>query len=149
MRTNRPLTPLAPRIAALRRSGATVRAIATALAVSPVGVHGLLARLGLAGVRPRTRQPLPRSALAAIAILAHPKARRLTWRQRVVLQGRARGMTTAAIATDLGISPASVRSLVASARMVIARPWHRRPRTQRKRCDLADLMALVEGPEAG
>lgn len=149
MRTNQGLAPWAADIAALRRSGVTVRGIAASLGASRSGVHGLLARLGLAGVRPpRSRQPvaLSRPAAEAVALLVHPLARRLTWRQRAALQGRVRGMATIAIAADLGIRPASVGSLVATARRRLGRPWRRRSRARRPASlDPATWAALTEG----
>lgn len=148
MRTNQVLVPWAPDIAALRRSGVTVRGIAASLGASRSGVHGLLARLGLAGVRPaRPRQPvaLSRTAAEAVALLVHPLARRLTWRQRAALQGRVRGMASVAIAADLGIRPESVCGLIATARRRMGRPWRRRSRARRPPpADLAALLAAME-----
>jgi len=141
------LAGLAAEIVALRRSGSTVRAIAAHLGISSSGVHGLLARLGLAGERPR-RDPrrawLPERTRGAIALLTDTCARRLTWRERVVLQGRVRGDPVEAIATDLGIRPGSVNGHVAAARGRLARPWRRRSRARRRRCDLAAFIALME-----
>lgn len=134
MRTRAFPASLAAEMAALRHAGVTVRGIAASLDASPSGVHGLLARLGLAGTRPQLsgqRVALSRRAAEAVALLVHPRARRLTWRQRAVLQGRVRGMATEAIAADLGIRWDSVRALVAVARRRLARPWRRRSRARR------------------
>jgi FixJ family two-component response regulator len=114
------------------------------------GVHGVLMRIGLAGYplpRSRVVAALSRRAAEAVALLTHRHARRLTWRQRVVLQGRVRGLTTDAIAAELGIQPASVGGLVATARRRLDRPWRRRSRARRS--PPADLAALLAALEAG
>lgn len=142
MRTRAFPAPLAAEMAALRHAGVTVRGIAVCLGASPSGVHGLLARLGLAGTRPPLsgkRVVLSRRAAEAVALLVHLRARRLTWRQRAVLQGRVRGMATEAIARDLGIRQGGVRSLLATARRRLERPWRRRSRA--RRLPPADLTA--------
>lgn len=142
MRTRAFPAPLAVEMVALRRAGATVRGIAACLGASPSGVHGLLARVGLAGARPPRsgkQVALARSAAEAVALLVHPRARRLTWRQRAALQGRVRGMPTEAMARDLGIRQGGVRSLLATARRRLGRPWRRRSRA--RRLPPADLTA--------
>lgn len=142
LRTKPYPAPLASEMAALRRSGVTVRGIAASLDASPSGVHGLLARLGLSGTRRQLSwQPvgLSRPAAEAVALLVHPRARRLTWRQRAALQGRVRGMATGAIARDLGIRQGGVRSLLATARRRLGKPWRRRSRA--RRVPPADLSA--------
>lgn len=147
MRTKPGLAHIATQIVTLRRTGVTIRAIAASVGASRSGIHGLLARLGLGGVRPaRSRRPmvLSQRTRQAVALLTHPNARRLTWRQRVALQGWVRGMSAAAIATDLSIRSSSVCSLIATARQRIARPWCRRSRARRQaKVDLADLLAAA------
>lgn len=147
LRTRPLLATLAPEITAQRCSGVTVRAIALSLGASRSGVYGLLVRLGLAGTCPaRCARPLvlDRRACEAVALLTHPHARRLTWRQRLALQGCVRGMTTTAIATNLGISATGVRSLIATARRRVERSWRRRSRARRRQpIDLTTWDALV------
>ncbi len=123
LRTSRFLAPLACRIAALRRAGARVRAIAGMVAASPSGVQGVLGRIGYAGRRwPQASRPVALSVQAreAIALLTHRRAPRLSWREREALAGRVRGESGERIAASLGISPAGDRALVASARRRIA-----------------------------
>jgi DNA-binding NarL/FixJ family response regulator len=147
LRTNATLANRAATIAVLRRSGVTIRAIAASVGMSRSGVQGVLARVGLAGVQPqRSRHPvvLSRRAADAVALLVHPLARRLTWRQRVVLQGRVRGLTTDTIAAELGIQPASVSSLVATARRRLGSAWRRRSRARRSPpADMATLLDVL------
>ena len=147
MRTKPGIAHIATTIVTLRRSGVTIRAIAASVGASRSGIHGLLARLGLSGMRPtRSRRPLivSKHVRQAVALLTHPNARRLTCRQRVALQGWVRGMSSAAIATDLGIWPNSVCSLVATARQRIERPWRRRSRARRQpMAHLDDLLATL------
>jgi hypothetical protein len=151
-RTNAVLPWEACQMAALRRSGVRVRAIAQAMGRSRSGVQGVLARLGLAGRPwPRTRRPvvLTRRAEAAVGLLCHPHARRLTWRQQAVLWGRVRGEPPGRIAADLGIRPDSIRWHVQAARQRLARlgrPWRRRSRARRPApLDPATWAALTEG----
>jgi hypothetical protein len=149
MRTRPVLAGLAPRIVALRRSGVTVRGIAASLGASRSGVQGLLARLGLTGERPpRTRRPvlLSRKARAAIGLLTHPLARRLTWRERVVLQALVRGQTAQALAAEDGIGASALSERLHAARRRLARPWRRRSRARRPApLDPATWAALTEG----
>ena len=148
MRTRPVLAGLAPRIVALRRSGVTVRGIAASLGASRSGVQGLLARLGLAGERPpRTRRPvlLSRKARTAIGLLTHPLARRLTWRERVVLQALVRGQSAQALAPEAGVGASALSERLAAAQRRLARPWRRRSRARRHPpADLAELLTTLE-----
>jgi hypothetical protein len=149
-RTNAVLPWEACQMAALRRSGVRVRSIAQAMGRSRSGVQGVLARLGLAGRPwPRTRRPvvLTGSAEAAVGLLCHPQARRLTWRQQAVLWGRVRGDPPWSIAADLGIRPDSIRWHVQAARERLARLGMgrcRRVLRRRPGADLATLLAALE-----
>jgi hypothetical protein len=139
-------------MAALRRSGVRVRAIAQATGWSRSGVQGVLTRLGLAGrTWPRTRHPvlLTKSAQVAVALLCHPQARRLTWRQQAVLWGRVRGEPPWSIATALGIRPDSIRWHVQAARQRLARLGRVRCRRVQRQDRDADLAALLAALEAG
>jgi hypothetical protein len=139
-------------MAALRRSGVRVRAIAEATGWSRSGVQGVLTRLGLAGrTWPRTRHPvlLTRSAQAAVALLCHPQARRLTWRQQAVLWGRVRGEPPGSIAASLGVRPDSIRWHVQAARQRLARLGMGRCQRVPRRHPDADLAALLATLEAG
>lgn len=150
MRTSPALATLAPQVVALRRSGVTIRGIAASLGASRSGVHGLLARLGLAGMAwDRSRQPvvLSQRAMAAIGLLTHPCARRLTAAERTVLGGVVRGMTLRAIAANLGMRPSAIGERLAAARRRLGRPWRRRSRA--RRLPPADLAALLAALEAG
>lgn len=150
-RTNAVLPWEACQMATLRRSGVRVRAIAQAMGRSRSGVQGVLARLGLAGrTWLRTRRPvvLTRRAEAAVGLLCHPQARRLTWRQQAVLWGRVRGEPPGSIAADLGIRPDSIRWHVQAARQRLARLGMGRCRRVLRRRPGADLAALLAALEA-
>src|SRR5262245_55111452 len=137
MRTN---ADLAIAIATQRLAGSTVRAIAAHVGLSSSGVQGVLARLGLLGLgRGRALYgrlpPLPANARRAVRLLAHPRAHRLTARQRVILGLRARGLGTATIADHLGIGPSAVQGHLAAARYRIDRMQDRAPRCRRRAQD--------------
>ena len=147
LRTNPTLAAMATTIAAWRLAGWSIRSIAAQMGASRSGVHGILVRIGLAGYwSPGNHEAgrLSRRAAEAVSLLAHRHARRLTWRQRVVLQGLVGGLTTNAIAAELGIQPASVASLMVTARRRLSVPWRRRSRARRSPpADPATLLAAL------
>ncbi len=147
VRTNGTLTAMATTIAARRLAGWSIRAIAAQVDGSRSGVHGVLVRIGLAGCcLPRSSTPvwLSERAREAVGLLVHPHARRLTWRQRVVLQGYVRGMATRAIAAELGVTSNAVRAQVIAAKQCGGQPWQRRSRARRATSIThGDVLALL------
>jgi FixJ family two-component response regulator len=88
---------------------------------------------------------LSRKARAAIGLLTHPLARRLTWRERVVLQALVRGQSAQALAPEAGVGASALSERLAAAQRRLAIPWRRRTRARRQPpADLTELVAALE-----